>query len=62
VEITDGMESNQRDEQERWMNPSAGTAEGRKSRKWKQMCARKELWVHGQSCSLDLEVFLEPLE
>jgi hypothetical protein len=62
VEIADGMGSNQRDEQERWIDLGTATTEGLKSRKCQQKSIWKELWAGGQTCRNELEVFLELLE
>jgi hypothetical protein len=62
VGITTGIGSNQRVEEERWIDINAATTEGRKSRKWMLKPARKELWANRSNCRKSLEVFLELLE
>jgi hypothetical protein len=62
VEVTEGMRSNHRDEQERWIDRNAATTEGRKSRNPTHEVKIKELWADRKSCRNELEVFLELLE
>jgi hypothetical protein len=62
VKITDLLGSNQRDEQEGWIDLGAATTERRKSRKWNQKSVGKELWADDRSCTNERAMFLELLE